>query len=263
MTKTFPGWQEGNYDMLPSHTAPVAQSMEALYMSLRSLESRRLYAVVGHSAFTGCNWAAEPFDYVYWLVPRIVISYVCMATIIGIATMTQRKRFWRLYGSLILLGGVIYEGYELNLAIASIQSNDNKPMVHHVSTHYMIRCFAFAALSTVIYLFDKADEWTDAEKLKSVIERQRGIYKRLTSTRLAKASVLGDSSLRATFFEFHKQQQAHIEAMMNDEEYTNLRKDVMTRLNLEQLNAEAQALSSNIVVAATQEGLLQSPQPET
>jgi hypothetical protein len=235
MVEKFPGWSEGASQSYSSdiqnspfnaQTIKEIEKYEKLYESFKSVESRRVYLAVGHETFTDCTWCSEPSDYALYLAPRVLLSYVFMALCLGLGTMTARKAFWRLYGIIALTGSLIVEAYFLDQVAKSIsngQANRDSLLVSpnesHMDTVNFYRKIGFGCLCFVVWLIDGSDRLADHERLRGVIGAQMGIYGRLQGSRLARAAILGDSNLRSKFNEYHKQEQAHMEAMEKDIEY--------------------------------------------
>ncbi|KAJ3411798.1 hypothetical protein HDV05_001697 [Chytridiales sp. JEL 0842] len=272
MAEKYGGWSEGlNYqDPNLPFSDPQKRDMETyekLYESLKSVESRRTYLAVGHKTFTSCTWCRDSSDFAYFSLPSLLLSYVSMAICLGLGTMTHRKSHWRLYGVIALGGGLIVESYFFDQAIRGVTNGaaNREDMLVSPNESYWdkvtyYRHVGFAILSFVVWVFDGSDSWTNEERLRGVINGQVNVYGRLQGARLARAAILGDSTLRAKFFEHYKQEQAHLEAMEKDIEFKKLKNTAMRKMNIGQLIHEATTISHNVIEAATREGLIQGVQ---
>ncbi|KAJ3218335.1 hypothetical protein HDU67_006107 [Dinochytrium kinnereticum] len=264
MSLRYPGWREVGDRSGLSSTAPIneIEGLEAMFSSLKSQESRKLYTFFGHSVFATCTWASEHFDFVYCMLPAVLLSYASMAIVLGVGTVTEQKRFWRLYGTIALVAGIVVEAYMLNSGLNNILVPDGA--FRFVESASFYRRLAFAGLCIIVAAMD-AGTVKDSDRLQNVLEMQRGVFNRLAGTRLAKAAVFGDSQLRSKYNEYHRQEEAHIEAMHRSTEYANARRETLRKLNIGLMVQEASTMSSNIIAAARNEGIITSvdlPPPE-
>ncbi|KAJ3105934.1 hypothetical protein HDU97_007280 [Phlyctochytrium planicorne] len=233
---------------------PKVEHMENLFNSLKSLESRRVYVFFGHSIFTSCTWAGDPHDYLYCAAPTILSSYVAMACIVGIATLSEAKQGWRLYGSIALIAGVVVEGFMLDSNLDMIGRPEG--LYKYVETTRWMRQAAFALACLIFAAFD-ARNVKDSDKLNAILDAQKGVYNRLFGTRLARASIFGDGQLRTKYSQYHKEEEAHIEAITRTTEYDTLRKQNLRKINVSQMIQDVANMSGSIMATAKNEGIIQ------
>ncbi|KAI8848014.1 hypothetical protein BC829DRAFT_227411 [Chytridium lagenaria] len=146
MMKRFTGWTELGDRSSMTDPALIAQadSLEKWFASLKSQESRRLYVFYGHQVFTSCTWASEPWDLVYCLVPSIILNYAVMAIVLGVGTISESKRPWRLYGTIALTLCVFAEIYFFSTYEEEMNLPDG--LYNFGESSNMYRRIAFAVL---------------------------------------------------------------------------------------------------------------------
>ena len=224
------------------------EKLTALYESLKSNERRKIYLTFGETAFLSCKWCKEESDYFIWILPSIIASYSFMLGVLGFATATRRKQYWRLYGvSYLAISAFIefimfYSGSRDEL-LADIPAGEFDVMDRY-------RRYGFISLLVVISFINIGEDWTPKEILAGIHSSHEIILNRITGLRFARAAILGDTNLRREFFEYYKEQEAHTELINSNEEYKEARDKVMTKFNIEKMMKDAQVFATEAIKAA-------------
>ncbi|KAJ3070461.1 hypothetical protein HDU98_006529 [Podochytrium sp. JEL0797] len=244
---TPPSLSRANY-ALHKHTPQD----DALFDRLRSQTSRAVYLRAGHVAFTQCDWCQidTPFDYFVFSLPSILIEYVAMGVLVGIASIADKRYKWRLWGTAVLtVGGAL----EL-LCLVSPSSFGIDPVSPLLTS--IIRRSVFTLLCLSIAWFEQSIPITDSDRLTFLIEKQKQTLFRIQSSRLTTTAILTSPPLRTHYLAFQDAKQSTTRAVTESEEFKSQRETVMRSINPENVVLNARGLANNIIRTGIADGVL-------
>lgn len=159
-------------------------------------------------------------DYSIYNLAHFGLTYAFALVSLGLCTLTWRKASWRLYGFFLLLVPLFVDLTCYGLStIDTIGLLDKKMQGSLFITTYRIRHFSLAILFFFAAVWNQKDLYTDTEVIRDILKKNGSAYSRFMSVRLARATILGNGSLRTRFMDFYKQKEAEKDAVERDVEY--------------------------------------------
>ncbi|KAF9432326.1 hypothetical protein BGZ76_010965 [Entomortierella beljakovae] len=222
-------------------------------------EFRFNYLVFGQNAFIGCDYCMERGDFLIYLVPGALASYVCMAILLGMATsQTSHLHKYRTWGSaaLVVLAALEYGSYQKALEIGTLQNLVRyEGLLIGFRGAHILRHGAFTMMSIVIIGLIRRSTTTtgprtEVEILNDLSQAQEAMIQRHRALQLARVASLRDPMLRKQFVEYWKRREVEHNLLMNDEEYKEARDIALSRIGVEQTIAEANAYIEALVRSA-------------
>ncbi|KAG0258036.1 hypothetical protein BG011_003573 [Mortierella polycephala] len=230
--------------------------------SLRELfkahESRLIYQIYGQDAFMNCEHCTERSDYLLYLVPGALTSYVSMAVILGLATsQTSHLNKYRTWGSAALVGIALLEYTIINKGsdIGSLQSFvRNDGYLIGVRGGQLIRHGSLAMIAIVIMgLLHRSARGhgprDEVEILNDLCQAQEAMIQRHRALQLARVASLRDPLLRKQFVEYWKRREVEHGILVSDTEYKEARDLALSRIDVETITQEADQYIESIIRA--------------
>ncbi|KAF8924874.1 hypothetical protein BGZ58_001350 [Dissophora ornata] len=224
----------------------------------KAVENRLLYQVYGQDAFLNCEHCTERSDFLLYLIPGALASYVGMAAILGIATtQTSHLNKYRTWGSaaLVLVSALEYGTYQKGADIGSLTSL----MKHEGFTvgfrgAYLLRHGSMAMMSVVIMgLLQRSSRGAgprdEVEILNDLCAAQEAMIGRHRALQLARVASLRDPLLRKQFVEYWKKREVEHNLLLSDSEYKEARDMALSRIDVESITREAEQYIEQVIKA--------------
>ncbi|KAG0203212.1 hypothetical protein BGX28_004445 [Mortierella sp. GBA30] len=254
-------WREqANLD--PSFMAKYPDLMRERF---KVQENRLMYEVFGQDAFLNCEHCTERSDYLLFLIPGALASYVGMAVILGLATTTNSHlNKYRTWGSaaLVIIAmleyGTITKGSEVGSLPTLVKKED---MFMGVRGAHLIRHGALAMMSVVmlglLQRFARGSGPRDeVEILNDLCQAQEAMIQRHRALQLARVASLRDPLLRKQFVEYWKRREVEHGLLIADGEYKEARDLALGRIDVETITREADQYIESIIKAGEREPTL-------
>ncbi|KAF9111278.1 hypothetical protein BGX27_005142 [Mortierella sp. AM989] len=231
---------------------------ESMREKFKALENRLIYHIYGQDAFLNCDYCDEPGDYLLYLFPEALFSYVGMGAILGMATtQTSHLNKYRTWGSALLaiIAALEYGAYQKGSDVASLTSlvKQERWLVGFRGAH-LLRHGALAMMSIVIIgLLHRASRSTgprgEVEILNDLCQAQEAMIQRHRALQLARVVSLRDPMLREQFVKYWKRREVEHNLLLADSEYKEARNLALSRIDVESITQEADQYIEAIINA--------------
>lgn len=231
---------------------------DSLREDFKAIENRLMYEIYGQDAFLNCGHCTERSDYLLYLIPGAMASYVGMGAILGMATTrTSHLNKYRTWGSvaLALLAIIEYGTYQNGSEITSLSSLKLKGMLVGFHGAHLIRHGSLAMMSIVIIgLFLRRSAHgggvrNEMEILTDLCQVQEAMIQRHRALHLARVASLRDPLLRKNFVEYWKKREVEHNLLSADDEYKETLKSARDRIDIEAITQEADQYTDAIIKA--------------
>lgn len=225
------------------------EKYQYIFDRLKSPAKRTIYLKYGEEAFLDCHFCQDDFDYLYFIGPLVMSSYVCFMIAGGILTILKRKSKWR--NIYILFCGVLAI-CELFYYIAPNEMSSLDiyaylfPTEEKASTYQkleIVRKLFFAAALLIGLLFDNGHKRSENDMINdmnSSIEESIAIQQ---TSKLQKLAMMYDNSLRKFYIEHYEKS----EKTWNNEEFNKKSSDIMKKYDIDSMTRTASELVDGIV----------------
>ncbi|KAF9189237.1 hypothetical protein BGZ51_009762 [Haplosporangium sp. Z 767] len=231
---------------------------DSLRERFKTHESRLIYQVYGQDALMNCEYCTERSDYLLYLVPEALTSYVSMAVILGLATsQTSHLNKYRTWGSAALVGIALLEYTIINKGsdIGSLQSfvrHEGYPV--GIQGGQRLRHGGLAMLAIVLSgLLHRSARGhgprDEVEILNDLCQAQEAMIQRHRALQLARVASLRDPLLRKQFVEYWKRREVEHGILVSDAEYKEARDLALSRIDVEMITQEADQYIESIIRA--------------
>ncbi|KAG0226826.1 hypothetical protein BGX31_007174 [Mortierella sp. GBA43] len=228
---------------------------ESLREQFKAMENRLKYELFGQDAFLSCDHCTERSDYLLYLIPGALASYVGMAIILGMATtQTSHLTKHRTWGSaaLALFALIEYGTYQKGMEVTSIEGLRLKGTLVGFHGAHLIRHGSLAMMSIVIMgLLQRSSRGGgtrgEVEILNDLCQAQEGMIQRHRVLQLAKVASLRDPTLRKRYVEYWQKREIEHNLVMTDEEFKSAREMALNRIDVESITEEADRYINDIL----------------
>ncbi|KAI1307350.1 hypothetical protein EDD11_004497 [Mortierella claussenii] len=224
----------------------------------KAMESRLMYEVYGQDAFLNCDHCTERQDFMLYLIPGALASYVSMGAILGMATtQTSHLHKYRTWGSaaLVLLGVLEYGTYQKATDLGSLPSfmKHESWFVGFRGAH-LLRHGSLALMSIVVLgLLHRSAHSTgprdEVEVLSDLCQAQEAMIQRHRALQLARVASLRDPELRKQFIEYWKKREIDHGLLVSDNEYKEARDLALGRIDVDTVTQETNEYIDAIIDA--------------
>ncbi|KAF9352424.1 hypothetical protein BGX34_012164 [Mortierella sp. NVP85] len=238
----------------------------------KAMENRLVYEVYGQDAFLNCEHCTERSDYLLYLTPGALASYVGMAVILGIATtQTSHLNKYRTWGSaaLVLLAIIEYGTYQKGAEIVSLPSLKLKGTLVGYRGAHLIRHGFLAMMSVVMTgLLLRATGGRgvrdEVEILNDLCQAQEVMIQRHRALQLARVASLRDPALRTQFVEYWRSREVEYGLLLADKDFKEAREQARSRIDVAAVMQEADEYIDAIMKAGERqaEGTSSSTAPD-
>jgi hypothetical protein len=211
MSDEYEGWTDGGVPdpRWDDDTILKVAQWEKLYLSLKgSTSSRRVYQSVGHVAYLECEWCKERTDYLLYLTPIVLASYVMYMIVIGVATSTWRKEAYRMGAGCAVLSALMMDAYLIGAANAKDFAEAGIEVTEAYSPFllaFYVRHGVFIAVCLVLLVSERKQQYTDVEIVAMSVEKLAVVNNRMASARIARGVGMKSSNLRRRCFEYWRE----------------------------------------------------------
>ncbi|KAF9200810.1 hypothetical protein BGZ49_008950 [Haplosporangium sp. Z 27] len=231
---------------------------DSMREKFKAMEYRLLYQTYGQDAFLNCGYCNERGDFMLYLYPEALASYVAMGAILGLATtQTSHLNKYRSWGSaaLVFIGVLEYGTYQKGADFGTLSNMVKQEgwMVGFRGAH-LLRHGSFAMLSIVLIgLLHRASHSAgprgEVEILNDLCQAQEAMIQRHRALQLARVASLRDPLLRKQFVEYWKRREVEHSLLSGDSEYKEARDLALSRIDVETITREADHYIEAIISA--------------
>ncbi|KAG0370197.1 hypothetical protein BC939DRAFT_433773 [Gamsiella multidivaricata] len=224
----------------------------------KAMENRLWYEVYGQDAFLNCEYCTERSDFMRYLIPGAMASYVGMAVILGIATtQTSHLNKYRTWGSaaLVIISVLEYGTYQRSADIGSLPGL----MKHegwivgfrgaHLLRHGSLAMMSVVLMGVLLRSTRGGGLRDEVEILNDLCQAQEGMIQRHRALQLARAASLRDPVLRKQFVDYWKKREVEHGLLLSDMEYKEARDLALSRIDVETITQEADEYIDAIIKA--------------
>ncbi|KAG0010595.1 hypothetical protein BGZ80_001356 [Entomortierella chlamydospora] len=235
---------------------------DSMREKFKAMEYRLIYQIYGQDAFLNCDYCNERGDFMLYLYPGAIASYVSMGAILGMATsQTSHLNKYRSWGSavLVVIAALEYGTYQKGTDVASLTSllKQEGLLVGSRGAH-LLRHGSLAMMSIVIIgLLHQASRSAgprgEVEILNDLCQAQEAMIQRHRALQLARVASLRDPTLRKQFVEYWKRREVEHGLLSADSEYKEARDLALSRIDVETITREADQYIEAIISAGERE----------
>ncbi|KAG0290485.1 hypothetical protein BGZ98_003403 [Dissophora globulifera] len=228
----------------------------------KAMENRLFYEVYGQDAFLHCDHCTERADFVLYLIPEAMASYVAMAAVLGIATtQTSHLNKYRTWGSaaLVVLAALEYGTYQKGAEVVSLSSliKHEGWMIGfrgaHLLRHGSMAMMAIVVMGLLHRSAKQQENGTgprdEIEILNDLCAAQEAMIARQRAMQLARAASLRDPLLRKHFVDYWKKREVEHSLLTADSEYKEARDMALSRIDVEGIMQEANNYIEHVIKA--------------
>lgn len=204
------GWCYGEDGRYVSNQELEVRCLEYLFEKLKSPSRREVYLKYGEEALIDGTFCTDDMDYMLFVGPGVLLSYVYFLGLVGVLTILPQKQWWRNVG--IFLGGMILVGEALYyISPNEMRSIDvysifwKTEMVGTFQKLDITRNICFLCLLGIMMLIDYGQKRSDKAVVRDILRAQEAVLGRSETIRLMRSAVLENSVLRKFYLEHHEQ----------------------------------------------------------
>jgi hypothetical protein len=223
--------------------------LRRLYELLKDNDKRVLYLHHGEQAYLDCRWCSKSnsADYNLYNIPWILLSYTGMLGLLIIVTGRPGFGHWRYYGVLALSAMFCYLDLFLPLS-SDMGARKNWDSLWAYRNRW--RRSAFAAMALAFVLLKPSDEVTNEDVLAALVDQHQQILSTMNATRMQRAAVMEEDTLRRAYFDFAKSRSAANNLVNGDSEVEAAKKLALQKYNLDKIFPEDERLVQELVSQA-------------
>ncbi|KAF9915620.1 hypothetical protein BX616_005711 [Lobosporangium transversale] len=224
----------------------------------KAMEYRLWYEVYGQDAFLNCDHCTEQSDFMLYLIPGALASYMSMGIILGLATtQTSHLNKYRSWGAaaLVLFAVLEYGIYQRSAGFGTLNGlmNDDAWLVGYTGAH-RLRHGALALMSAVIIALlqrsgRSGGSRDEIEILNDLCHAQEAMIQRHRALQLARVASLRHETLRKQFVEYWKRREIEHSLLLGDSEYREARDLALSRIDIDAITQQADQYIDAIISA--------------
>ncbi|KAF9956083.1 hypothetical protein BGZ65_002992 [Modicella reniformis] len=240
----------------PSNSFMI-QYPESMRERFKAMENRLIYEIYGQDAFLNCDHCTERSDYLLYLLPGALGSYVATATILGLTTtQTSHLNKYRTWGSvaLIVLAIIEYSTFQRGGEIVTLAILKQKGLWVGFRGAHLIRHGSLAMMSVVIMaLLQRSVRMgpprDEIEILNELCQAQEAMIQRHRALQLARVASLRDPLLRKQFVEYWRKREIEHSLILADSEFREARELARSRIDVAGIMQQAQQYTEEVIRA--------------